>query len=255
MDLGLRDRVAIVTGSSRGLGKAMALALAREGARVVLNARTEGTLQVTASEIRSAGGTVEAVAADVTTEPGCLALVNHAMEAFGQVDILINNAGGGTRAELMSPDGDWSGAVDWMFWPSLRLSRMVAPGMRARRSGVIVMISSIYGRELGGSPAYQVAKSAQLSLAKALAKQLAADNVRVLTVAPGSISFPGGSWWRRQQEDPDGMARFVALEMPLGRFGRAEEVGDVVAFLCSDRASLITGACIPVDGCQGRSLV
>ena len=117
------------------------------------------------------------------------------------------------------------------------------------------MISSIYGREMGGPPAYQVVKSAQLSLAKSLAKQLAPDNVRVVAVAPGSISFPGGSWWRRQQSDPEAMARFVAQDMPLGRFGRAEEVGDVVAFLCSDRASLVTGACIPVDGCQGRSLI
>jgi len=98
-------------------------------------------------------------------------------------------------------------------------------------------------------------KSAQLSLSKALAKELAPDNVRVLSVAPGSISFPGGSWWRRQQEDPEGMARFIAQELPLGRFGRAEEIGDAVAFLCSDRASLITGACIPVDGCQSRSLI
>jgi 3-oxoacyl-[acyl-carrier protein] reductase len=142
-----------------------------------------------------------------------------------------------------------------MFWPSLRLSRMVAPAMRQRRSGVIIMISSIYGRELGGGGSYQVVKSAQLSLAKTLAKELAPDNVRVLTVAPGSISFPGGGWARRQQEDPQGMARFVAQDMPLGRFGRAEEVGDVVAFLSSDRASLVTGACIPVDGCQGRSLI
>jgi 3-oxoacyl-[acyl-carrier protein] reductase len=255
MDLGLRNRVAIVTGSSRGLGKAAAMALAHEGTRVVLNGRTEQTLKDTADEIRAAGGVVEAVAADVTTEAGCQQLVDAALHAFGQVDILVNNAGGSARANLMSPDGDWSAAIDWMFWPSLRLSRMVAPAMRQRRSGVIIMISSIYGRELGGGGSYQVVKSAQLSLAKTLARELAPDNVRVLTVAPGSISFPGGGWARRQQEDPEGMARFVAQDMPLGRFGRAEEVGDVVAFLSSDRASLVTGACIPVDGCQGRSLI
>jgi 3-oxoacyl-[acyl-carrier protein] reductase len=255
MDLGLRNRVAIVTGSSRGLGKAAATALAHEGARVVLNGRTQQTLQDTADEIRSAGGVVEAVAADVTTEAGCQALVDATLRAFGQVDILVNNAGGGSRANLSSPDSDWSAAIDWMFWPSLRLSRMVAPAMRQRRSGVIIMISSIYGRELGGGGSYQVVKSAQLSLAKTLARELAPDNVRVLTVAPGSISFPGGGWARRQQEDPAGMAAFIAQDMPLGRFGRAEEVGDVVAFLCSDRASLVTGACIPVDGCQGRSLI
>jgi 3-oxoacyl-[acyl-carrier protein] reductase len=255
MDLGLQGRVAVVTGSSRGLGKAAASALAAEGARVVINGRSEDSLRATADELRSAGGTVESVAADVSTEEGCTTLVNRALNAFGQIDILVNNAGGGTPARLDSPDIDWDTSLEWMFWPSLRLTRMVAKGMRERKRGVIVMISSIYGRELGGSSSYQVVKSAQLSLSKALAKELAPDNVRVLSVAPGSISFPGGSWWRRQQEDPEAMARFVAQDMPLGRFGRAEEVGDVVAFLCSDRASLVTGACIPVDGCQSRSLI
>ncbi len=255
MDLGLRDKVAVITGSSRGLGKASAVALAREGARVVLNGRTQETLEEATREIRAEGGTVEPVAADVSTEAGCKELVSKAEQAFGQIDILVNNAGGGTPARLESSDQDWEGALGWMFWPSLRLTRMVSAGMRQRKWGVVVIISSIYGRELGGPSSYQVVKSAQLSLSKALAKELAPDNVRVLTVAPGSIAFPGGGWWRRQQENPEAMRRFVEQDMPLGRFGRAEEVGDVVAFLCSERASLVTGACVPVDGCQGRSLI
>jgi 3-oxoacyl-[acyl-carrier protein] reductase len=255
MDLGLRDKVAVVTGSSRGLGKASAVALAREGAKVVLNGRTEDSLRQASDEIRAEGGTVTSVQADVSTEDGCQQLVQHALDAFGQIDILVNNAGGGTPARLASSDSEWTGAIDWMFWPALRLTRLVTPAMRERKSGVVVIVASIYGRELGGPSSYQVVKAAQISLAKALAKELAPDNVRVLSVAPGSISFPGGGWWRRQQDDPEAMARFVAQDMPLGRFGRAEEVGDVVAFLCSDRASLVTGACVPVDGCQGRSLI
>jgi hypothetical protein len=117
-----------------------------------------------------------------------------------------------------------------------------------RRAGVV-------GFCLGGRLGYQVAKSAEISLAKALARELAPDNVRVLSVAPGSVLFPGGSWWRRREADPEAMARFVETDMPLGRFGRLEEVADVVSFLCSDRASLVTGACIPVDGCQGKTLL
>ena len=116
------------------------------------------------------------------------------------------------------------------------------------------MIASIWGRESGGRMTYNAVKAAEISLAKALAGQLAPDNIRVNSVAPGSISFPGGSWAKRQTEDPEGMAAFIARELPFGRFGRADEVGDVVTFLASPRASWISGACVTVDGGQSKSL-
>jgi 3-oxoacyl-[acyl-carrier protein] reductase len=100
---------------------------------------------------------------------------------------------------------------------------------------------------------YNAVKAAEISLAKSMAQQLAKDHIRVNSIAPGSIAFEGGSWWKRQQDDPKGMAEFVAREIPMGRFGRADEVGDLVAYLASDRASWITGACVPVDGGQGRT--
>jgi 3-oxoacyl-[acyl-carrier protein] reductase len=127
--------------------------------------------------------------------------------------------------------------------------------MRARGGGVIVMIASIWGRESGGRMTYNAVKAAEISLAKSMAQQLAPQNIRVNSVCPGSISFPGGSWWKRQQEDPEGMEEFIRRELPFGRFGRAEEVGAVVAFLASPRASWISGAAITVDGCQSRSLI
>ena len=125
--------------------------------------------------------------------------------------------------------------------------------MQRRGGGAIVMIASIWGRESGGRMTYNAVKAAEISLAKSLAQQLAPHNIRVNSVAPGSILFPGGSWHTRQQADPEAIAEFVKRELPFGRFGRAEEVGAVVAFLASPRASWISGACLPVDGCQSRS--
>ena len=149
----------------------------------------------------------------------------------------------------------WEQSFEMLFLPAARLTRLVVPHLRQAGGGAIVHLASIWGREAGGYPGYNALKAALISHAKAMATALAPDRIRVNTVAPGSISHPGGSWWRRQQEDPEGMATFVKQAMPLGRFGRPEEVADLVVFLASDRASLITGACINADGCQGHSLI
>ena len=133
------------------------------------------------------------------------------------------------------------------------MSRAVIPTMQQQGGGVIIMISSIWGREGGGHITYNAAKAAEISMSKSLANELAADNIRVNTVAPGSILFPGGGWNRRQKADPEGIAGFVKRDFPLGRVGKPEEIGDVVVFLASERASLVTGACLNVDGCQSKS--
>jgi len=153
----------------------------------------------------------------------------------------------------VTSDAEWQTAIDQTLYPAIRMSRLVVPHMRQAGSGVILMIASIWGRESGGRMTYNAVKAAEISLAKSMAQQLAKDRIRVNSVAPGSIAFEGGTWWTRQQQDPEGMAAFVASEIPMGRFGKAEEVGDVVAFLASPRASWITGACVPVDGGQSRA--
>ena len=154
---------------------------------------------------------------------------------------------------LQTTDAEWQEAIDQTLMPAIRASRLAVPHLRRRGGGVIVFITSIWGRESGGRMTYNAVKAAETSLAKSLAQQLAADNIRVVSVAPGSILFPGGSWHRRQEADPKGIAEFVKRELPFGRFGRAEEVGDVVAFLASPRASWVSGASVVVDGCQSKS--
>jgi 3-oxoacyl-[acyl-carrier protein] reductase len=257
MDLLLTDRIAVVTGSSRGLGFASVRALAAEGCRVCLCARGGERLREAADEVaRAAGdpGRVLAVEADLSTQGGVDEVIARTVDRFGGLDILVNNIGLGRGAGLLdTPDAAWQEAFDVTLYPAIRASRAAVPHMRARGGGAIVFISSIFGRETGGRMVYNAVKSAENALSKSLAQQLAKDSIRVNAIAPGSISFPGGSWWKRQQEDPAGIAEFVKRELPFGRFGRAEEVGDVVAFVCSPRASWISGACLPVDGCQGRS--
>ena len=257
MDLDLAGKVAVVTGSSRGLGRASATALLADGCSVTICARGAEQLQQTAGELSTlAPERVLSVRADLSSAAGIELVIDETVKRFGRIDILINNVGlarGSTIAD--TSDADWQEALDQTLFPAIRASRLAVPHMRRQGGGAIVMIASIWGRESGGRMTYNAVKAAEISLAKSMAQQLARDNIRVNSVAPGSILFPGGSWHRRQQEDPSGIADFVMRELPFGRFGRADEVGSVVAFLCSARASWISGASVPVDGCQSRSLI
>jgi 3-oxoacyl-[acyl-carrier protein] reductase len=252
MDLGLLGRVALVTGGSRGIGRAIAQALALEGARVAICAR--GAEELEAARAALPGGPHAAVVADVTRAEDCDRLVAETVRALGGLDVLVNNVGGsGARRFEDADEADFQAVLERNFWPALRLGRRAVPEMRARGGGAIVLISSVYGREAGGAPSYNVAKAAEISLAKAMARDLARDGIRVNSVAPGSIRFAGSGWDRRARADPAAIAAFVEREIPFGRFGTPEEVADVVAFLCSERARWVHGACVVVDGGQGRA--
>ncbi len=259
MDLKLNDKVALVTGGSRGIGRAIAFGLAREGCRLALCARTQEELAATAEEIREeAGVEVFTQSLDITAKGEVERFVDAAANALGRLDVVVNNAGGNRRKPFVeTTDQDWEEILDLNLNSHLRCTRAAIPHLRESGAGSIIFISSIFGREAGGPglSIYNATKSGIISAAKIMAIELAGEGIRVNSIAPGSIRFPGGSWDRRVQNDPEGMKEFVAQNIPLGRFGRSDEVADLVVFLASERASLITGTSINIDGGQSHSLI
>ena len=255
MDLKLGGKTALVSGSSQGIGYHIARGLAAEGCNVVLNGRDAETLAQAQAGIESLeNGKVVTCLGDVT-EPGTAqTFVETALQAFGRIDVLVNNVGGSTPKLLVEDtDEDWETAFSFNLFHAVRLSRLCIPEMQKAGGGAILNIASIAGRESGSAMTYNASKAALISFSKALAQQTAKDNIRVNSLAPGSIYFPGGVWERRKAAAPDGLKGFVENNMPFGRFGRPEEIANVAVFMVSPRASLVHGACWNVDGCQSRS--
>ena len=197
---------------------------------------------------------VLAVRADLTQEEGVQRVIDDTVDRFGGLDVLVNSValarGGGL---LETSDGEWQAAFDHTLLPAVRASRLAVPHMTRRGGGSIIIIASIFGREAGGRMTYNAVKAAEISLAKSLAQQLAPSNIRVNSVSPGSFLFEGGSWWKRQQDNPAGDCRVREARAAVRPFRQSRRTGDVVAFLASSRASWISGTSIVVDGCQSRA--
>ena len=257
MDLTLNGKVAMITGGSRGLGRQCALALGREGCAVAICGRDGETVEKTVAELTGLGVKANGSQADVTNSEDAERFLQETTSALGAPDILVNNVGGRRGSVLFDETSmeQFLEGLEVNLISAVRMTKLALPHMQAQGWGRVINIASIYGREHGGSVDYMTGKAGMIAFSKHLALQLAQTGVLVNCVAPGSIDFPGSTWDRFQQNNtPEVVGEFIDRNLPMGKFGWPEPIGETVAFLASDRAGLITGACINVDGGQSKSL-
>jgi 3-oxoacyl-[acyl-carrier protein] reductase len=258
VQLDLANRVVLVGGSSRGIGRAIAQEFLREGARTVITGRDSTSLGRTSADLQDQFGRdrILAIGGDLTSQVDIERIVQTVAAAWGSIDTLVANVGTGRGTPGWATDAaDWDRLFTMNVFGAARLVGAVVPAMVAAAHGNVILVGSIAGLEAHPAPLpYSAAKAALTNYAKNLARQLGPLGIRVNSVAPGNILFPGGSWERRQLERPDDVNRYIQDEVPLQRFGRAEEVASIVVFLASERAAFVTGACVVVDGGQTRKV-
>jgi 3-oxoacyl-[acyl-carrier protein] reductase len=257
MDLQLRDKVALVAGSSRGIGRAIAEALLRESCRVCITGRDEASLRATGEAIVKEFGPdgVHSRRGDLTSRDVIEETLRAVVERWGRLDILVANLGTGSgKPGWQQEEPEWERLFRLNFFGSVRLAESAIPHMKAE-GGVIVFISSIVGLEATPAPLpYSAAKAALLNYGKNLARIVAQDRIRVNSIAPGNILFPGGSWEKHLANRRESVEQYIATEVPEKRFGTPEEIANLAAYLCSPLSDFATGGCYIMDGGQTRSI-
>jgi len=251
MDLSLLGKAALVTGSTRGIGKATALRLSEEGCAVGLCGRTRATLDATLAEF--GGRPVFGLEVDLLSPGGVERFVDETAQHFGRLDAVVACVGGTVGGNFLETEPEaWLKTFELNTVLAVRAIRAAAPHFEKVGGGSVVIVASISGSKPGPRAQYGASKAAQISLAASLAKELAPQKIRINTVSPGSIRWPGGSWAQRAAAMPDKINDFVAREFPAGRMGTLDEIADVITFVLSPRASWVNGANVIVDGAQGH---
>jgi len=259
MDFGLKDKCALVTGGSHGIGLAIAKALVAEGCHVAICARGKKRLNKAVADIKSMGGAAMGIETDVLKPADINRVMKNIIAVWGTIHILVNNVGGGGRwgkpSVSETSEDVWLDVYNKNAMAAVRFTRLAIPYMRKQKWGRVITITSTLGREGGGRPWFNMAKTAETALMKNLAMnaELVRDGITFNSVAPGCIMIPDTGWAKEKKKDPASFRRMLTEKFPLGRLGSPEEVAQVVAFACSTQASLLNGAAIPVDGGESRA--
>lgn len=259
MNLNIKGKYALITGAGHGIGRTIALTLAEEGCDVAICDIDEERAENTVRELEKKGIESLGIKADVLVGSDVEKVMKAVIKKWGTVDILVNNVGGGGRwgSPVVEETDEqvWLDVYNKNALAATRFTMKVIPFMRKKKWGRVVTIASKFGKEGGGRPWFNMAKSAEISLMKTLAKNpdLSRDGITFNSVAPGGIMIPGTGWEKEKDENPEEFKKMIDKEFPLGRMGTPEEVASMVVFLCSEKASLVNGACIAVDGGESSS--
>lgn len=258
MDLNIKGKYALITGGSHGIGRAIALALAEEGCNVAICSRNKDRIKETIKELSKKKIQCIGIISDVLVLSDIEKVIKTIINSWGTIHILVNNVGGGGRwgNENIEDTSEqvWIDVYNKNVLAATRFTMRAIPYMRKQKWGRVVTITSTYGKEAGGRPWFNIAKAAQTAFMKnlALKKEFVRNNITFNSVAPGCIMIPDTGWELEQKKDPEKFEKMLDEKYPLGRFGTPEEVADIVAFICSEKASLINGASILVDGGESR---